>query len=245
MSVFDGAVLITGAGSGIGLATARRLASAGVESLALVDRDGSALARVSHELTAPTVSYAIDVGDESEVADAIGDYASTHRLRYAVNAAGVGNRTGFIANFAVETWDEVFHVNTRALFLCVKHELRAMKRDGGSIVNVAASLGVYKQEGGNAAYSASKAAVASVTKSAALEAAADGIRVNAVAPGGTRTSMTNGIPADRLVRLEAKHPLGRFASSDEIAAGIAFLLGSDGSFTTGAVLAVDGGFAIS
>lgn len=245
MSAFDGAALVTGAASGIGLATARRLAREGVEALALLDRDGEALKEVAAELPVPTVLYQLDVSDEDAVTDAIGSFSAAYRLRYAVNAAGLGNRTGLIADLSADTWDQLFNVNSRGLFLCLKHELRAMKATGGSIVNVGSSLGLLKQEPGNSAYSASKAAVAVLSQTAALEAAPDGIRVNIVAPGGTRTNMTDAIPPDRRARLEAKHPLGRFAEADEIAAGITFLLGEDGSFTTGAVLAVDGGFGIA
>jgi len=165
-------------------------------------------------------------------------------LDFAVNVAGMGVR-GTVAELALDDWRRTIDVNLTGCFLSMKHELRAFARSGrpGSIVNVASSSGVNVSVPGGSAYAASKAAVAMLTKCAALEVGASGVRVNAVAPGGTETPMTAGQDPQLRAALVARHPLGRFAQPEEIVEAVIWLASDAASFVTGTVLTVDGGYA--
>lgn len=241
-------ILVTGAASGIGLATARHLAERGAARLILVDRNGEALDRVELPCTVERL-----VGN---VADpALWATAPLDGLDHAVLNAGVPG-VGAITDMPFDEWRRVLSANLDGVFLSLQAVLRAM-RDGGSAVLVASAAGL-KVEKNIAAYAASKAAVIQLARVAALESAERRIRVNAIAPGGVETPIWH--DTDWFRGLEAEHgregayrsiaaegtPLQRFARPEEIAAQIAFLLANETSgYTTGSVLVSDGGYTLT
>jgi 2-keto-3-deoxy-L-fuconate dehydrogenase len=245
-------VLVTGAASGIGAACARRFGVAGTGKLILVDRDGESLDRVVLPAEFETVRIAGDVADPAlwdRVERASGP------LDWAVLNAGVA-AGGAIAETRFDEWRRVLGTNLDGAFLSLRSALR-LARDGASVVLTASASG-FKAEPGTAAYGASKAGVIQLAKVAAKEGAARGIRVNAIAPGGVDTPIWDQTPffrdlvgqhgGDRDAALAAMAkmatPLGRYATSDEIAAQIAFLLSDDAATITGAVLVSDGGYSL-
>ena len=252
MSEFAGRLaLVSGAASGIGLATARRLAAEGAR-LVLVDRDAPGLDRARKELGTATVrAEAGDVADE-HLWEALAP--SLEGLAYAVVNAGIAG-SATIAEQDFGRWREILSVNLDGAFLTLRAAMRAIV-DGGSIV-VTASVSGLKAEPGTGAYGASKAALIHLAKVAAKEGAPRRVRVNSTAPGGVETPVWRDMAwfSDRLAELgseeaafaaiaEAGTPLGRFAKPDEIAGQILYLLSDDSAFTTGAVLVSDGGYSI-
>jgi 2-keto-3-deoxy-L-fuconate dehydrogenase len=250
--------LITGAASGIGLATARRLASEGV-GLALVDRDALGLAGVATSLSGVDVLQRVhDVADEAAWrATAAAVQERFGRLDYAVANAGISD-AGPIAAFPFERWRKVMAANLDGVFLTLKCAMPLIKAGGrgGAIVVVSSVSGV-KAEPGVAAYGASKAAAVQLAKVAAKEGAPDRIRVNAILPGGVETPIWREMPFFQ--DLVAQHgseaaafqamaamatPLGRYASADEVAAQIAHLLSDASGTLTGAAVVMDGGYSL-
>lgn len=224
--------LVTGGASGIGGATAGLLLASGAQ---VVRADIEAGENVLH----------LDVHDESEIVEVVGRCVREYgRLDLLVNAAGITLRRASLETRLAE-WDDVQEVNLRGTFLCCREAARAMGEHGGAIVNVSSQLAI-APTGGRAAYVASKAGVIGLTRSLAVEWAPK-IRVNAVAPGVTRTPMIEAIERDEPTRrsFEEKIPLGRFAEPEEIARVILFLGSDAASYVTGHILVVDGGYSIS
>jgi NAD(P)-dependent dehydrogenase (short-subunit alcohol dehydrogenase family) len=248
----DARVLVTGAASGIGAAVATRLAAAGARKLILIDRDEVKLRDFGFTLPCERQPIIGDVADE-----ALWSAADLTGLTHAVVNAGIGEG-GPIADLTFEEWRRVMSVNLDGAFLTLQAALKAIRATGGggSIVLTASVAGI-KAEPGIAAYAASKAAVIHLARVAAKEAAADGIRVNAIAPGGVETPIWSGVPFfGELVKSTGSaeaafkqmgavsSPLGRFAHADEIAGQIAFLLSDEAAFMTGACLVADGGYSL-
>jgi len=221
--------LVTGGGSGIGAAVARRLAEDGARVI-VADLSPQA---VADELGATAV--VLDVRDEEQVASAMAD------LDVLVNVAGIGSTTN-APDTPLEVWENVFAVNARGTFLCCKHAIPWMTaRGGGSIVNVASVAGLIGLRN-RAAYSASKGAVISLTRALAVDHVDDGIRVNAVAPGTVDSPWVRRLVEDAgesLDALRARQPLGRLGTPEEIADAVAYLATAE--FVTGSVLVIDGG----
>jgi len=221
--------LVTGGGSGIGAAVARRLAADGARVI-VADLSPQA---VADELGATAV--VLDVRDEEQVASAMAD------LDVLVNVAGIGSTTN-APHTPLEVWENVFAVNARGTFLCCKHAIPGMTaRGGGSIVNVASVAGLIGLRN-RAAYSASKGAVISLTRALAVDHVDDGIRVNAVAPGTVDSPWVRRLVEDAgesLDALRARQPLGRLGAPEEIADAVAYLATAE--FVTGSVLVIDGG----
>jgi NAD(P)-dependent dehydrogenase (short-subunit alcohol dehydrogenase family) len=221
--------LVTGAGSGIGAAVARRLAAAGAEVI-VADLSPEA---VAEELGAQAV--VLDVRHEAEVEFAMGD------LDVLVNCAGIGSTTN-APETTLEVWENVFAVNARGTFLCCKYAIPGMAaRGGGSIVNIASVAGLVGLRN-RAAYCASKGAVISLTRALAVDHVADGIRVNAVAPGTVDSPWVRRLVEDvgeSLDALRARQPMGRLGTPEEIADAVAYLAAAE--FVTGSVLVIDGG----
>lgn len=239
--------LVTGAGSGIGAACARELGRLGaVVAVADLLADAAAEVAASVEQAGGT-AYAVqvDVTDARSVQAMVDE---VHRrgqgLHIAVNNAGVAIPMTPVADVTDEQWRHVLSVNLDGVFFCLRAEVRLMRAggQGGSIVNMSSVLGRVARPG-TAAYTATKHAVIGLTKGAALDHAADGIRVNAVGPGFIRTPLLLGRHDDAaLKQVTDRWPLGRLGEAEEIAQAVAWLAGDASSFVTGACLPVDGGY---
>jgi NAD(P)-dependent dehydrogenase (short-subunit alcohol dehydrogenase family) len=239
--------LVTGAASGIGRATAQLFASMGA-SVVASDLDADGGAAVSGELNAAggdAVSMAADVTDAEEVGALVAFAVETFGgLDCAANCAGVGAGDAPTHLYDEERWDRVVSTNMRGTWLAMRREIDAMlAQGGGAIVNVASTLGLRGAPSGSP-YSASKHGVIGLTKSAALEYAGSGVRVNAVCPGAIDTPMMDEtfakFPGFR-EGLIAFVPMGRMGRPEEVAAAIAWLASDSASFITGECLAVEGG----
>jgi NAD(P)-dependent dehydrogenase (short-subunit alcohol dehydrogenase family) len=239
-------VLITGALTGIGRATAVAFAEAGAR-LVVSGRHqeaGDVLVSELRALGADAVFVRADVRHDDEVRNLIdAAFIRFGRLDVAVNNAGTEGKPGPVVEQTADSYAAVFDTNVLGTLLSMKHELRVMQAQGsGSIVNVSSTYG-HEGARGASIYAGSKHAVEGMTKSAALEAAGFGVRVNAVAPGPTETGMLNrftGTP-ERKAGLAAGVPLGRVGDPAEIAQAIVFIASAKASFITGQILTADGG----
>jgi NAD(P)-dependent dehydrogenase (short-subunit alcohol dehydrogenase family) len=241
----DRVALVTGAGSGMGLATARAFAKAGA-AVALADIDEAAVSRASEALNAAghhTIAVTCDVADESQAAALVErTVAAFGRLDMAYNNAGILGPMCGVTDETAAGFDDVHAVNLRGVWTCMKHELLQMKRQGsGAIVNCS-SLGGLVGLPGRAAYHASKHGVIGLTKSAAMEYAATGIRINAVCPGCIDTPMGDGIDPSAMKEFLREQPIGRMGDASEVAAAVLWLCSPAASFVLGVALPVDGGF---
>lgn len=251
--MLDGKIaLISGAGSGIGAATALRFHAEGA-TVVLAARRVALLEEVAGELGDRSAVLHLDVTDPDSCQAAVdGVVERFGRLDVLFNNAGIIYREKTAPATTVEEWDATFAVNTRGTFLMSRAAVPAMVAGGGgSIVNNASYFGLVGGQGA-AAYTASKAAVIGLTKSMALDHAREGVRVNCVCAGSVDTPMLEGEIADiaaiegRSVedvgrRFAEKHPLGRISTPDEIAAAVTFLASGEAGFVTGVALPVDGG----
>ena len=246
---FEGQVaLVTGASSGMGLAAARAFAEQGA-SVALADINEDALRAATDDLTAAghhVLGVVCDVSDEDQVAALVERTVATFgRLDTAFNNAGIMIPPSDAADEPADNFERVNAINLRGVWACMKHELRQMREQGsGAIVNCS-SLGGLVGLPGRASYHASKPGVLGLTKSAALEYAPRGIRINAVCPGTIDTPMV----ADMLAKGELdmaeavrNQPIGRLGTADEIAAAVLWLCSPGASFVVGVALSVDGGY---
>jgi NAD(P)-dependent dehydrogenase (short-subunit alcohol dehydrogenase family) len=240
--------LVTGAASGIGLATARAFAEAGV-AVALADVTEAAVRSAADDLLAAghrAIAIRCDVADEAEVAAMVEQTVSTFgRLDAAFNNAGVQAPPSDMADEAAEQFDRVNAINLRGVWACMKHELRHMRKQGsGAIVNCS-SLGGLVGLPSRAAYHASKHGVIGLTGSAALEYAPRGIRINAVCPGTINTPMVADMlekQPDAMKEIMRDQPIGRLGRPEEIASAVLWLCSPGASFVIGHALAVDGGY---
>lgn len=245
----DQVCYVTGAASGIGEAVTLRFLQEGAR-VALVDRDAPRLERVVGEFAQhysdSVLAFPIDVRDEPAVAASVTEtVARWGRLDAAVNCAGVLGPVGRLHEVDAAAWRELMANNLDGLFHCVKHQLRVMvEARRGSIVNIASAAGVVGFPFA-AAYTAAKHGVVGLTRTCAIDYALDGVRVNAIAPGGVDTPLiratTCSTPEGRQ-QIEGLHPMRRIAAPVEIANAALFLASDEASFVTGAVYSVDGGW---
>jgi NAD(P)-dependent dehydrogenase (short-subunit alcohol dehydrogenase family) len=239
-------VLITGALTGIGRATAAAFAKDGASIVVSGRREaeGKALEAELRSLGAEAAFIRADVRHEDDVRSLIDQtVARFGRIDAAINAAGTEGRPGPVIDQTAESYAATFDTNVLGTLLSMKHELRVMQPQGhGSIVNISSTYG-HEGAAGASVYAASKHAVEGMTKSAALEGASSGVRVNAVAPGPTETGMLNRFTgtAERKAALAKSVPLGRVGEPVEIARAAVFLASEKSSFVTGQILTADGG----
>jgi NAD(P)-dependent dehydrogenase (short-subunit alcohol dehydrogenase family) len=240
--------LVTGASSGMGLATAQAFAEAGA-SIVLADINEDALHAATEDLSAAghtALGVTCDVSDEDQVAALVDRTVATFgRLDMAFNNAGIMIPPSDAGDEPADNFDRVNAINLRGVWTCMKHELRQMRQQGsGAIVNCS-SLGGLVGLPGRASYHASKHGVLGLTKSTALEYAPRGIRINAVCPGTIDTPMVaDMIAKGELDMTEAirNQPIGRLGRADEIAAAVLWLCSPGASFVVGVALPVDGGY---
>jgi len=235
MSSFAGArALVTGAGSGIGAAVARRLAAGGADVI-VADVALQPVEALAREIGGRPLE--LDVRVEDQVAGAMRD------LDGLVNVAGIGSTTT-APETPLDVWEDVFAVNARGTFLCCKHAIPGMaERHRGSIVNIA-SVGALVGLRNRAAYCASKGAVVALTRALAVDHVGDGVRVNAVCPGTVDSPWVRRLVEDAgesLDALRARQPMGRLGLPEEIAEAVAYLASDAAAFVTGTALVIDGG----
>ena len=240
--------IVTGGAMGIGLGIARRLAEAGAR-VVLADVDAVAAetaAKELHEAGHEALGIGADVANEQDVRDAIArTVAAFGSVDLLVNNAGVyPNIT--LADLEPDEFDRVIGVNLRGVYLCTKYAAERMREQGrgGCVVNITSIDALHPSMIGLAAYDASKHGVWGFTKNTAVELAKDGIRVNAVAPGGIATPGTavgGAVSEDLIAAFEARIPMGRMGDPDEIGAVVAFLASDMASYMTGSQVVVDGG----
>lgn len=241
--------IVTGAGAGIGRATALKLSAQGFR-VAMLDRDASALSDTAEQMPGSTLELVVDVTDSAGFANSITNaICELGDLQVVANCAGVA-RYGTAEETTLEDWRLQLDTNLTSIFLMAKHASAALRRSHGVMVNLA-SVQAFASQIGVCAYTATKGGVVALTRSLALDLAADGVRVVAVAPGSVDTPMLRQSAAisatddrtvdDVVAEWGLSHPLGRVASAGEIADVIVFLASQQAAFITGTTIVVDGG----
>jgi NAD(P)-dependent dehydrogenase (short-subunit alcohol dehydrogenase family) len=243
------AIMITGAASGIGEATAIEAGAEGARLL-LCDVNDEKGEAVAAGIDGAAYMHC-DVTDEVAVAAAVAATITAHgRIDGAFNCAGILGVVGNIGELPLDGWKQLIDVDLNGVFLCTKHQINAMAEQGsGSILNMASAAGLIGWPGA-AGYVAAKHAVVGLTKSAALEYAEQGVRVNSICPSYVITPLvendlfrdTLGNDEELIAAARANHPIGRFAQPPEIAAAACWLLSDKASFVTGSAMSVDGGY---
>lgn len=245
-------VLITGAGSGIGQATAREFAALGAK-VAILDRDEGAGSETLEDILragGEAMFLPTDVTSEDSVAASVERIVTDFgRLDAAFNNAGISPDTGATADCTRELWDQIFAVNVTGVWLCMKHEIRAMLKTGGGAIMNTGSVSSLRAAEQLPAYAASKHALIGLTKVTALEYARQNIRVNIVCPGVIETPMLMKKAAEGFFSVdqyvETSVPMNRAGRPDEIAAAVIWACSEGASYLTGATLSVDGGMVIA
>lgn len=246
----DGKVaLVTGGSSGIGRASALAFARAGARVVVgdLDPAGGAATIRQIVDAGGEAIFVGADVSRANQVEGLIGRAVATYgRLDCAHNNAGIEGAVTSVIDYPEELWDRVISVNLKGVWLCLKYEIPPMLQQGsGAIVNTASVAGLVGSYRGLSAYAASKHGVVGLTKTAALEYAPAGIRVNAVCPGIIRTPLAErafGSGPDVEARLAAAYPAGRLGTPEEVAEAVVWLCSDMASFVTGHALPIDGGY---
>ncbi|MFL9885839.1 SDR family oxidoreductase [Paraburkholderia agricolaris] len=248
---FEGQVaLVTGAGSGMGLTTAQAFAEAGA-AVVLADFNEAAVRSAAEQLVSEghkAIAVRCDVADEAQVKEMVDLTVATFgRLDAAYNNAGINSPVAETADASSEEYERVMAVNLRGVWNCMKYELQQMRKQGsGAIVNCS-SLGGLVGIAGRGVYHASKHGVLGLTKSAGLEYAARGIRINAICPGIIATPMVTGMierEPEAMDALMKEQPIGRLGRPEEIASAVLWLCSPGASFVIGHALAVDGGYTV-
>jgi NAD(P)-dependent dehydrogenase (short-subunit alcohol dehydrogenase family) len=246
MRLQDRVAVITGAASGIGLATARRFAAEGAKVVA-VDLSTDAIKALAEELDGDAITC--DVTDEAAVGALFDEVMSAHgRVDVAFNNAGISPpEDDSILTTGIEAWERVQKVNLTSVYLCCKYVIPHMRRQGkGSIINTASFVAVLGAATSQISYTASKGGVLAMSRELGVQFAREGVRVNALCPGPVNTPLLQELFAkdpERAQRRLVHIPMGRFAEPEEIAAAVAFLASDDASFITASTFLVDGGIS--
>jgi NAD(P)-dependent dehydrogenase (short-subunit alcohol dehydrogenase family) len=246
---FTGKVaLITGGTSGIGRATAIAFAEQGADVVIAGRREaeGAESLMLVQKAGGQGLFVRVDVNDESEIEAMVAKTLERFgRLDFAFNNAGVGGLGRATMTATADIYDQIMNINVRGVFFSMKHQIPAILQSGGGAIVNNASVLALRPSANSPIYSASKAAVVGLTKSAALEFALKGVRINAICPAIIETDMTEQIRGDEQTRayLLSRHPVGRFGQSEEVAASVLYLCSPEASFITGVALPLDGGFA--
>jgi NAD(P)-dependent dehydrogenase (short-subunit alcohol dehydrogenase family) len=239
----DRVVIVTGAASGIGRATAARLAEEGAK-VALVDVDAAGVESAAADIgSGNAIALSGDVSDEQDVARYFGEVKERFgRVDSLHNNAGIGGQPVPLAETTMEDFDRLVRINYRGVFLNLREMLRTAldQGDGATIVNTASGTALHGVPG-LSAYAGTKAAILSLTRNAAVEYAQNGVRVNAVVPGPVGTPLFEAFPDEFQSGAEQFNPQGRRGTPDEIASVVAFLLSGESTYITGAAYNVDGG----
>jgi NAD(P)-dependent dehydrogenase (short-subunit alcohol dehydrogenase family) len=240
--------LITGGTSGIGRATAIAFAEQGADVVIAGRREAEGAESLSlvQKAGGQGLFVQVDVNDESEIEAMVAKTLERFgRLDFAFNNAGVGGLGRATMTATADVYDQIMNINVRGVFFSMKHQIPAILRSGGGAIVNNASVLALRPSANSPIYSASKAAVVGLTKSAALEFAPRGVRINAICPAIIETDMTEQLRGDEQTRayLLSLHPVGRFGQSEEVAASVLYLCSPEASFITGVALPLDGGFA--
>lgn len=244
----DKVVLITGSAAGIGKSTAKLFAGQGSKVIVsdIQEEEGSKTVSEIEDLGGQAIFIKCDVADKQEVKELVEKSIEKYgRLDFGVNNAGIEGENEKTANCTEGNWDRIMDINLKGAWLCMKFEIEQMLKQGsGAIVNVSSVAGLVGFAG-TPAYTASKHGMLGLTKTAALDYATSGIRVNAVCPAVIRTPMIDRVTKEdneALKSFESMHPVGRLGEPKEVAEAIYWLCSDKASFITGAAFPIDGGF---
>jgi NAD(P)-dependent dehydrogenase (short-subunit alcohol dehydrogenase family) len=240
--------LVTGGTSGIGRATAVAFAEQGANVVISGRREAEGAESVSLIQKAGGQGLFVrgDVSEESEIEALVAKTLERFgRLDFAFNNAGVGGEGRATMTATADIYNRIMDINVRGVFFSMKHQIPAILQSGGGAIINNASVLALRPSANSPIYSASKSAVVGLTKSAALELAPKGVRVNAICPAIIETDLTQQIRSDEQSRayMLARHPVGRFGRSEEVAAAVLYLCSPEASFITGVALPLDGGFS--
>lgn len=245
MGMLDGKVaIVTGGARGIGRAIGDRFLNEGA-IVCLFDIMEDELKKVKEGCKSNNLRiFTVDISDTTSVGSAVNETMSEFgRVDILVNNAGI-NRDNLLMRMTDEEWDRVIEVNLKGTYNCIKAVIRPMlKARWGRIINITSVIGMIGNAG-QANYSASKAGIIGLTKSAAKELASRGITVNCIAPGFIETPMTDVLPDDVKDTYMKQIPMGKFGKPDDVSGVCAFLSGDDASYITGQVIVVDGGMVM-
>ncbi len=238
-------VIITGAASGIGKATAELFAKQGANVIVsdIQETEGNIVVKQINDAGGKASFFKTDVSKPDEM-EALVDFAvkTYGKLDVAVNNAGIGGELNPIADMSIEGWQKVISINLNSVFYGMKYQVQAMLQNGGgNIVNISSILGSVGFAG-SAGYAAAKHGVVGLTQTAALEYSAKNIRINAVGPGFIATPLLDALTEEMKNQLVALHPIGRLGKSEEVAELIYWLASGKSSFVTGSYYPIDGGY---